>query len=163
MVNLKHFIGIFKKHIHAHPNNKSSENLGIWRAVPGFSLSALSSSRLALFMDRLSPYDGKRGNKSLRLVSSQWWLEAHTFPSRIERESESIHSPNSPEENPQFHSIRPQVHAWIYCAGKKGCRVLSHAWSGSCPHPWIWGGGGWVNIIHTTQTGWFPRGKPRCC
>ena len=117
------------------------------------SLSALSSSRLALFMDRLSPCDGKRGNKSLRLVSSQWWLETHTFLSKIER-VEAFCSPNSPEENPQFHSIRSQVHAWVYCMGKKECGVLSHARSGSCPHPWIWGVGGCVNNIHTTQTGW---------
>ena len=131
------------------------------------SLSALSSSRLALFMDRLSPCDGKKGNKSLRLVSSQWWLETHTFLSKTEREWEHsallIVQRRIPSSIPSDPKSMPKSIAW----GRKDVECSHMPGLGPVPTP---GFGEWVGASITStphrlggRAGWFPRGKPRCC
>ena len=163
LVNLKHFITIFKKHTHIHAHSKNSDNSSIWKSsiTASVCLSALSSSRLALFMV------ARRATKNLRCYPHHSGCKLTlSLPKFREREREHCTLPRVPRRNPQFHSIGSQVHAWIYHLGRKGCGLLSLAWSGSRPHPWIWGVGGWISNIQATRTrkdGCFPRGKPRCC
>ena len=134
-----------------------------WGAI-AFSVS---SSRLALFMDRLSPCDGKRGNKSLRLVSSQLWLETHTFHSKIERKREHSTLLIVQRRNPQFHSIgsqsKPESIAW----GRKHVECSHMPGLGPVPTPGFaeWVGESVTSTPHGLggRDGWFPRGKPRCC
>lgn len=162
LVNLKHFITVFKKHTHIHAQSQNSDNSSLWKSsIPAsVCLSALSSSRLALFVV------ARRATKNLPVILTILAVNSHFPFQNSGRERKHSTLPRVPRRNPQFHSIGSQVHAWIYHLGRKRCGMLSLAWSGSCPHPWIWGVSGWVNNIQTTRTrrdGCFPRGKPRCC
>lgn len=103
LVNLKHFITIFKKRTHIHAQSKNSDNSSIWKSSNPASvcLSALSSSRLALFVV------ARRATKNLPVILTILAVNSHFPFQNSGRERKHSTLPKSPEEKSTvpFHRI----------------------------------------------------------